>query len=297
MFPALFQVFVLLLAGYVARRLGRFPDNAPEVLNRFIIDICLPATILRLVPTLTLHVGLAALVVTPWVMAAVAYLAARVAGRWLGLSDATRTVLFLTTALGNTSFLGFPLCSALLGERAVPLAAVYDQLGSFLMLSVLLPLALGRVATGTSPSARELARRVFTFPPFVALVVAVLPIARPSFVEPLLSAAAAALVPLAMVSVGMKLRLTPPRPARVLAVGLVLKLGVLPGVAWALLRLCQVPAFVLQVAVLETAMPTMITAGALIMAAGIGAELAAAFVGWGLVLSLVTVPLWAYFLR
>ena len=43
---------------------------------------------------------------------------------------------------------------------------------------------------------------------------------------------------------------------------------------------------VLQVAVLETAMPTMITAGALMMAYGVASELAAAFVSWGLILSL-----------
>jgi malate permease and related proteins len=49
--------------------------------------------------------------------------------------------------------------------------------------------------------------------------------------------------------------------------------------------------------VVETAMPTMITAGAVIMAAGLAPELAAAFVGWGLVLSLLTVPLWAFIVR
>ena len=52
MASALFLVCALLLAGYAARRLQRLPENAAEVLNRFIIDICVPATILRLVPKL-----------------------------------------------------------------------------------------------------------------------------------------------------------------------------------------------------------------------------------------------------
>jgi predicted permease len=297
MFSALFLVFALLLAGYAARRLGRFPENAADVLNRFVIDVCLPATILRLVPTLTLNAGLWALVATPWAMAALAYLAARAAARWLGLSDEIRSVLFLTTALGNTSFLGFPLCRALLGESAVPLAAVYDQLGSFLMLSTIAPLTLSRAAQGARPSAWELSRRVLLFPPFGALLLALLPITWPSFLEPLLTAAAAPLVPLAMFAVGMKLKLTPPRPARVLAVGLVLKLALLPAVSWGLALALHTEPLVLKVLVLETAMPTMITAGAVIMAAGLAPELAAAFVGWGLVLSLVTVPLWAFILR
>jgi len=297
MLSALFIVVTLLFVGYLLRRLGRLPDNAADVLNRFMIDVCLPAAILRLVPTLRLELGLAPLVVVPWAMAALAYLAAKAATRPLGLDPTTRTALFLATALGNTSFLGFPLCSALLGEGAIPLAAVYDQFGSFLMLSTIAPLSLAAVATGPRPRPRELARRVLVFPPFLALVVALLPLPRPAFLDAFLTAAAAPLLPLAMVAVGLRLRLAPPRPKRVLAFGLVLKLVLLPCAAWALARALGAPPLVVKVAVLETAMPTMVTAGALLMAHGVAIELAAAFVGWGLVISLVTVPVWSFLLR
>jgi predicted permease len=293
----LFTVLTLLLAGYLLRRLARLPDNAAEVLNRIVIDICVPATILRLVPKLSLGADLAVLVIVPWAMAALAYLIVRVATRPFGLDRTNRTALFLATALGNTSFLGFPLCSALLGERAVPLAAVYDQLGSFLMLSTVAPIALGAVTAGPRPTLGEIARRVFLFPPMLALLLAVLPLPHPAFVEPLLTLAAAPLVPLAMVAVGCKLRLTPPRPARVFALGLAVKLLVLPAAAWALTRALGAPPLVAKVAVLESAMPTMITAGALMLAYRVASELAAAFVGWGLVISLVTVPAWSFLLR
>lgn len=294
---ALFTVVVLLGAGYLARRFRRLPENAADVLNRFVIDICVPATILRLVPALRLESGLVVLVLVPWAMAGVAALVVRALTRPLGLSATQRTALFLGTALGNTSFLGFPLCSALLGERAVPLAAVYDQLGSFLMLSIIAPFALGSVTAGAKPSAAAIARRVLTFPPFVALVLALVPLPRPAFFEPLLATAASALVPLAMVAVGFKLRLTPPRPWRVFAAGLATKLVVVPLAAWALARALHAPPLVLKVAVLESAMPMMVTAGALMMAYDVASELAAAFVGWGLVISLATVPAWSVLVR
>jgi predicted permease len=51
------------------------------------------------------------------------------------------------------------------------------------------------------------------------------------------------------------------------------------------------------VAVLETAMPAMITAALLAMGSGLAPSLAAAHVAWGIVLSLVTLPLWATLLR
>jgi malate permease and related proteins len=297
MVSALFTVLALLCAGYLLYRFGRVPANAAEVLNRFVIDICVPATILRLVPKLSLNASLATLVIVPWAMAGLAYLTVRLLSRPLGLDAPTRTALFLATALSNTSFLGFPLCSALLGERSLPLAAVYDQLGSFLLVGTVAPLALSAVGTGARPRAREMARRLLTFPPLIALFLALLPLPHPAFLEPLLATAASALVPLAMVAVGLKLRLTPPRPLRAFAFGLVLKLLLLPCAAWLLVRALGAPPLVTQVAVLETAMPTMITAGALLIAQGVASELAAALVGWGIVISLVTVPTWAYLLR
>ncbi|HEY3499172.1 MAG TPA: AEC family transporter [Polyangiaceae bacterium] len=297
MLSALFTVFVLLVAGYLLRRLGRVPDNAADVLNRFVIDICVPATILRLVPKLQLEPSLIVLVIVPWAMVGLAYLLVRAAARPFALDRTHRTVLFLALALGNTSFLGFPLCGALLGERAIPLAAVYDQLGSFLILSIVAPIALGSVTAGARPRPARIARQVLTFPPMIALLIALIPFSHPPFLDALLATAAAALVPLAMVAVGLKLRLTPPRPLRVFLLGLTSKLLVLPCAAWLLVRTLGAPPLVVQVAVLETAMPTMITAGALMMAYGVGTELAAAFVGWGLILSLATVPAWSFVLR
>lgn len=294
---ALFLVCSLLLAGYVARRLNRLPENAAEVLNRFVIDICVPATVLRLVPKMTVTPALAVLVVIPWLMAGLAYLCARLARRILTLDQSSSTALFLATALGNTSFLGFPLCSGLLGESSLPFAAVYDQLGSFLLLSTVAPLALVKVSGGARATPSELARRVLLFPPFIALIVALLPLPRPAAFEPVLSAAAAPLVPMAMFAVGLKLRFTPPRPARVFALGLGLKLLLFPCFAWSLARALGARGMVLKVAVLESAMPTMITAGALMMAHGVAIELAAAFVSWGLILSLITVPAWSLLVR
>jgi predicted permease len=46
------------------------------------------------------------------------------------------------------------------------------------------------------------------------------------------------------------------------------------------------------VALYETAMPPMITAAALLSLAGLAPELAAALVGFGIVLSMVTLPAW-----
>jgi len=49
---------------------------------------------------------------------------------------------------------------------------------------------------------------------------------------------------------------------------------------------------VAKVAVLESAMPPMITAAALLTGAGLAVRLAPALVAWGVLLSALTVPFW-----
>jgi predicted permease len=297
MAPALALVVLLLSSGYLARRFQRLPDQAAEVLNRFVIDICVPATILRVVPTLTPRWELSTLIVVPWALALLAYLLARGVGRLLSLDRQTQTAFFLCTALSNTSFLGFPLCRALLGEESLSLAAVYDQLGSFLLLCVLVPVTIAHASGVSAPRPAQLLRGVVTFPPFVALLLALLPWQHPAWLDGVLREIGAALVPVAMFAVGLRLRITPPVQRTAFALGLVCKLALLPLAAWGLTRALRAPSDILEVAVLESAMPAMISAGAALMSAGLATELTAALVGWGVLAGLVTVPLWAALLR
>ena len=67
---------------------------------------------------------------------------------------------------------------------------------------------------------------------------------------------------------------------------------VLPLVAWAIARGLGASQELTRVAVFESAVPPMITAGALAMMAGLAPDLAAALVGYGVLLGLVTLPAW-----
>jgi predicted permease len=204
----------------------------------------------------------------------------------------------LCTAIGNTSFLAFPLISALLGEPALSLAAVYDQFGSFLALSGVAPWIVVRASGGSAQSPLATVKRVLSFAPFVSLVVALLlPAALPGWLDHILLQLSRALVPVAMFAVGLRLRVTPPTERAAFAAGLLLKLVLFPALALGLCALAGASRPVRDVAVLEAAMPASVTAGALAMSAGLAPRLAAALVGWGLLLAQLTVPAWALLLR
>lgn len=297
------DAFLLLLGmmalGKASARLGRFPAGAGETLNRFVLDVCLPAAVLRYASRLELDWSLAGVVAVPWLLcAATAALLVPLAGR-VGLARAPTAVLLLCVPLGNTAFLGYPLTRALLGEAALSYAVVYDQFGSFLLLTTWGLWVIARYGGERPPSAAEVALRVARFPPFVALALAltVMPSAPPPLLDAILARLADALLPIVAFALGLEIRLRlPRRELGPLAAGLALKLAVVPLVAWALVRPLGVEGLAASATVLESAMPPMMTAGALASSHRLAPDLAAALVGYGSVLALVSLPLWRWLL-
>jgi hypothetical protein len=218
-------------------------------------------------------------------------------------SKPTLCVLLLLVPLGNTSFVGIPLIKALIGESAIGYAILYDQLGSFLALATYgaLILSLFSATSGVRASLQftQVLRRVLTFPPFVALVLALLArwleITLP--MQSIFATFGATLVPVVMVAVGFQWRFRlPSQETLPLLFGLMIKLVVMPLLVWQVLRLFELPNLMSQVLVLESGMAPMISAGAVLISEGQNPRLAAAMVGYGLLFGLVTVPLLHYWL-
>ena len=107
-----------------------------------------------------------------------------------------------------------------------------------------------------------------------------------------------ALLPVVAFAVGLGLRLTLPREdLRPLGAGLAIKLALMPLLAWGLVHALGLQPPAGPVAVLESAMPPMITAAALAISHRLAPGLASAMVGYGILLSLATLPAWAWLLQ
>lgn len=299
-----FDAFALMLAmlalGMAFARLRVLPGNAAETLNRVVLYVCLPAAILIHVPRLRFDLSLVGLVLVPWALAAATWLALRLLAPRLQLRRDEHAVLLLCTMLGNTSFIGYPMVQALLGAQALPYAVVYDQFGTFVMLSTLGLVVLARYGGERPPTRREIALRIARFPPMWALAfgLTLMPEQPPAWIASALERLAGVLLLLVMLAVGLTIQLRLPRDEIApLATGLLLKLALLPALSLGLALGVGLRGDVLQVAVLESAMPPMITAAALAISHGLAPRLAAALVGYGIVLSLATLPAWTFLLQ
>ncbi len=292
---AYFIIISLIIVGRLLAWQKVVPESAPEVLNKVVILLCLPALIFIHVPTLEASGELLPLVVVPWLLLGCVIALVLPLSRWLGLSREVTAVLLVLIPLGNTSFLGYPLVAGLMGPEFVRYAVVYDQFGSFLIVCTHVLFVLAWYGAGERPSPVSMLKRIIAFPPFLALIFA-LAFGNdwfPEWLWDLVESFADMLLPLVTLAIGMSLKLKLVSEHRLpLLIGLVGKLLVLPALALVMVWLFDTREDIARVAVLEAAMPPMITAAALLSAARLAPPLASALVAWGVLASAVTVPFW-----
>ncbi len=292
-------LLALMALGLVLARSGAVDARAHDALNKVTLYICLPAAVLLAAPKMQLSAATALIALIPWLLAAVSVAVVLLAARLFRWDDGVRGVLLLALPLGNTSFLGYPVTAAFLGEGALPDAVIYDQLGSFVLLSTYGLAMIAWSEHGKPPPLSVCVKRMMSFPPFLALLFGVL-VLRPLFPDGLppaldigLRKAAEPLLTLVGLALGMQLKFRLPRPYRgALVFGVAAKMLLLPLIAWGLAHAFGLAPPTLRVVVLEAAMPTMITAMALAAMAGLAPELASALVGYGVLLAMASLPAW-----
>lgn len=290
-----------LALGALARRSGRLPESAPVVLNAFVLNVAMPALVLRVVHKLEFAPGLLAAAATPWLVFGLAMVLFRGLGGRLGLGRGTVACLVLTAGLSNTAFVGLPMAEALLGREGLGVAVVVDQLGSFLVLATLATLFAARASADVELRTGELLKRVGVFPPFLALVAALVlrPLAYPGWLEELLRRLGDMLTPLALFSVGFQLRLSGVLARKgALALGLGYKLVLAPAlIALLVLVTPGMSPVAREATVLQAAMAPMVSGAILAAEHRLDEELAALMVGIGIPLSFATVPLALWLMR
>jgi predicted permease len=262
--------------------------------------LCLPAAILLSVSKLVFSwqwLGLAGIAWGNALFAALLLCLLRKRYRWKRDEFA---VLLLCAALGNTGYLGFAVTQALWGENARALAVVFDQFGTVAILSVFGLILCVRASAGQEKNVSPLytLRRMLGFPPTLAMLVGLLlpqgELNRFDGLVQTLHLLADAMLPLVMLATGFAFRLHLPEPRQMtaLVIGLSLKLLLLPAAAWGMARGLGFKDDFFRVGVLEAAMPPMATAAVLACRYQLAPQLAYGLIGYGLLLSFVTLPLW-----
>ncbi len=296
----LLLLILCFIAGILLRRFNKMPDNAPATLNSFIIHVSLPALTLLYIHTLKLSGDVLLTGLMAWLLFGCSAGFFVVLGKLLDLPRNTVGALILVGGLGNTSFFGLPMVEAFYGATAIITAIIADQLGSFFALSILGITVAGIYSSGR-PNIHTILKRIVLFPPFISLCLALLliPVEYADWFTRLLKRLGDTLAPLALLSVGLQLRLGHiAEHKRNLAIGLGFKLLLAPLMIFVL----YVPVLgahgqAVQVTLFEAAMPPMITAAIVANEHQLNPPLANLMVAMGLVCSFLTLTGWWWLLR
>ncbi len=294
------MLFVCLLAGLLLRRTERVPPNAHLTINAFIIHLALPALILSQIHGLRPSRDMFWPVLMPWMLFAMSVALFVVIARVWRIPPLTTGALIMTAGLGNTSFVGLPMIETFYGAKQLATGILIDQLGTYLVLSTA-GIMVACVFSSTAVSPLKLLGKISTFPPLIALAVAVSlnALTYPVWLDGLLHRLGDTLAPLALVSVGLQLRLEQLAGRYVpLVMGLGYKLVLAP----LLLTLFFFGVLshddtTTRVTLFEAAMGPQIGGAIVAMQYGLNAPLITLMVGVGITLSFLTLPIWYLALR
>jgi predicted permease len=276
--------------GIIFRKSNRFPENTSQVLNAFILHVSLPALVFRHIHEIQFSSTILLPALMPWILFSIATLFFLTLHKLGRVTRKTAICLALTAGLGNTSFVGLPLLESYLGEQSLGYGIIADQMGTFLALSF--PgMILANLAHEEKFNAQILAKRVITFAPLIALILAVLlrPLSFPEWLNQVLVRLGDTLAPLALVSVGFLLNLRTLKGHRsLLFLGLSFKLILLPMTIILIYKFITPNRLLFETIVLEAGMAPMVTSTIVAIEKDIAPHLASLMLGIGIPTSFLT---------
>jgi hypothetical protein len=290
--PVILGVLGYVGIGVALRLSGLMTVEDSKPLNTLLIWVALPALVFNTVQPARADAQMAIIPLLGWAIALVGIGVAWLLARAFKLQGPAAGAFILVAAFGNTAYIGYPVASALLGDAGLVRAIFCDLFGNTAAIITVGALIAGHY--GEHDVKVNPLRELVTFPPFIALVIALLlrSVTVPAVVSSWLGALGKLVIPMIMVSVGLSLKPKAMREhlGKLSAIAGV-KLVLMPLVALALGSLLLKDEASLRILVLETGVPTMMLTLVFGMKYRLDVDLIASAILVTVIGAIVTIPL------
>lgn len=283
-----------ILAGILFRKSKTLPKDAHKGINAWIIYIALPAVSFKYLPHITWTKDLLFPALAPICVWILGWLFISVYSKFQNTSKATSGGLKLVSALSNTSFIGFPLIVAYFSEKELAIAIICDQI-TFALLSTIGIVVAIRSSQNQKLSANLVLKKVFTFPPLIGCVLAlILPrYLDLSALDSLFDKLAGTVGPLALFSIGLQLKFGGWfSEIKHISFALLYKLILAPAAVLIIALSFGMNGMTAKITIFEMAMPTLLTAGVVADQYNLNPKVSNLVVGIGILLSFITTGIW-----
>ena len=293
-------IFGVVIVGYIATRIGVWKVEMNRNMSVFVLNVTCPMLIIGSVMGEGLQFSyqeIWQLIVVSLINYAVLIIGAFVIAKtWRVRPDRQGLQKFMVT-FGNVTFIGFPACAAIFGDRAVFYASVLDIPFNLLIFTVGLSFV-------TEQPIRAIFRPRVLFSPcvvasIIAVVLALLKADTPPIIGKFFHLVGDMTIPCALLLIGATLATIPVRDMVgnkfVYAIA-TLKLLIMPVAVWGVFQLFNFDPFVTNVAVVLTGMPVAANGIMFCLKYGKDEHLMTQAIFLTTLLSLFTLPLLAFML-
>ena len=293
-------IFGVVIVGYIATRIGVWKVEMNRNMSVFVLNVTCPMLIIGSVMGEGLQFSyqeIWQLIVVSLINYAVLIIGAFVIAKaWRVRPDRQGLQKFMVT-FGNVTFIGFPACAAIFGDRAVFYASVLDIPFNLLIFTVGLSFV-------TEQPIRAIFRPRVLFSPcvvasIIAVALALLKADTPPIIGKFFHLVGDMTIPCALLLIGATLATIPVRDMVgnkfVYAIA-TLKLLIMPMAVWGVFQLFTFDPFVTNVAVVLTGMPVAANGIMFCLKYGKDEHLMTQAIFLTTLLSLFTLPLLAFML-
>jgi hypothetical protein len=297
-----FGLIILAGVGFRKLRLGLDADTLRQAINVAVFNIFLPALCIKIVSATRVDIETLLVPATAWIttlsgllLSLVMYTAFE---KVLRITPREKGVLVLGAAFGNVTYLGLPVLTGVYGYEAAKYALFFDLLATTPLLWLAGASLASRYGEGKKLDIRESLRTIASLPPlwgiFAGILLRVTGVPVPGFVMKTLGMLGDLVVPLMIFTIGLALSFPKVRHAYAIVPAVVIKLFLLPVVAYLSALALGLKGTALASCLVEGAMPSMVLSLLMASRFKLDESLAAFMIVVTTAISIVTLPLAIY---
>jgi len=294
-------LFCCLFSGMLLRRVSLFDEQTPIVLNNLIVYFFIPIITLKHIPKINFEWNLIWLSITPFVIYFSSFLFMKLMSSISSIDKQTEGALIMTSGIGSTSFVGFPVFEILYGAEGLAYGIVLSLAGTFVVFNTI-GISTGLYYTKQAGNFKKLLRKILTFPPLVAFIIGVIinffKIEIPINFYTLLEKLSAPFSVLALLAIGMQINFSVDKTFfKNLIIGQCFKLLVAPILIYFLMwYLLDLQTVVAKVCILGAAIGSMNAISIIAAQMGLNPKLSALMPAVGIPISIPIMFLIDYYL-
>ncbi|TQR60838.1 AEC family transporter [Campylobacter troglodytis] len=299
-FVPIFTILSLLAGGYLAKKIGFLKKKQGRVFLEFAVFFALPCLIFERTYFLNFDPLFIVYILMGFSSCFLAGLFSVALGKLFGFSRATLVSMFLLSTFGNT-LVGIAIAQALFNSpQAISEVIFFDALATTIPMALFAPFVLS-LASQQRVSFMENVKKMFVFPPFVALVLGFLckMIELPQFIFEPLRLFGSISTPVALFAIGLGLNFKAIKKSCTSTFIVVFsKMLLAPLIFFLFLKLFEFelsPSAI--VLIIQSSMPATTLTSALIIKARLDTNIAVSAIAFGILFTFVSVPLLMWFLN